>query len=290
MTNLPAQCIWDRDPLEVREQLNQSILMIEAKTPSVFSVADRVVQSESRDTPVRIYHPNDQANLPLILLIHGGAWVAGNLDTHDNLARYLCSETEAIVVSVGYTNAPEGKFPLPLEQCYDTLTWMRDFFKDSSRLAIVGDSAGANMAAALCMMARDRSGPKIDLQVLINPAPDLSCNGTIERQNDALDILRWQAFHYLPHPSDAKNGYVSPLLAEDLTQLPRAVVILAEQDELKEDGQRYADRLLDSGVPTLTFCQIGTGHLAGQGARAAPPAVESLSFAVSTLKTLFSNL
>ena len=141
-----------------------------------------------------MYLPNQKENLPVILLIHGGAWVAGNLDTHDNLARYLCSQVEAIVVSVGYMNAPEGKFPLQVHQSLDALIWItkhgNEFSANPSKLAIVGDSAGGNMAAALCLMVRDLQGPKINLQVLINPAPDLRCNGTITRQDDSLDILR----------------------------------------------------------------------------------------------------
>ena len=107
---------WDMTPEMVRERINQRIMSIEAPIPIVASVIDQTVNRDDRNTPIRIYRPNTENDLPLILLIHGGAWVAGNLDTHDNLARYLCSESKAIVVSVGYLNAPEGKFPLPLEQ------------------------------------------------------------------------------------------------------------------------------------------------------------------------------
>src|SRR5271170_2935601 len=127
--SLPVQkafSTWWRDctPWEVRDTINQNIMAIEASVTEVWSVEQATIQNEGRSTPVRIYTPNDQCNLPVLLLIHGGAWVAGNLDTHDNLARYLCSETEAIVVSVEYLNAPEGKFPVPVQQCYDALLWI----------------------------------------------------------------------------------------------------------------------------------------------------------------------
>lgn len=284
---------WDMTPLEVREKINQRIMNIEAPIPSVWAIENRIIVNESRSTPVRIYLPNEKKNLPVILLIHGGAWVAGDLDTHDNLARYLCSQVEAIVVSVGYMNAPEGKFPLQLLQSLDTLTWIVDqaneFSFDSSKLAVIGDSAGGNMAAALCLMVRDQLGPKIALQVLINPAPDLTCKGTMIRQNDALDMLRWQAFQYLSDFKEMTHPYVSPLVAENLSNLPTAVVILAEKDDLREAGQKYADRLCDSGVSTYIYCQQGINHLAGDGARASFLARESLCVAVTALQKTFSK-
>lgn len=289
MQQISAQSWWDMPPDQVRVKLNQRIMEIEAPTPPVFSVADREIQYDSRTTPIRIYSPNDSNHLPVILFIHGGAWVGGNLDTHDNLARYLCAATEAIVISVGYLNSPEGKFPYPLQQCYDALTWITEHADefDHSRLAVVGDSAGGNLAAALCLMARDLDGPKINLQVLINPAPDLSCNGTIERQNDGLDTLRWQAAQYLSDPKDASHAYVSPLLASDLRNLPPALVLLAEKDDLREAGQKYADRLRAADVPTEVYCQMGSSHLAGHGARASLQARESLDIAVKALRKSF---
>lgn len=293
MQNVLAASWWDMTPLEVREKINQRIMNIEARTPSIWGVENRIVENDSRSTPVRIYLPNENKNLPVILLIHGGAWVAGNLDTHDNLARYLCSQVEALVVSVGYTNAPERKFPFQLLQSLDVLKWIADdtneFSPDFSRLAVVGDSAGGNIAAALCLMVRDQSGPKIDLQVLINPAPDLTCNGTMIRQNDALDMLRWQVLQYLSYSKEMNHPYVSPLVAEDLSNLPTAVVILAEKDDLREAGQKYADKLCASGVPTYVYCQQGVNHLAGDGARASFIARESLDVAVAALQRTFSK-
>lgn len=275
-------------PLTEREKINRRAMAIEAPTPQVFSIEQRTTAHGERPTPLRLYFPNAQPNLPFILLIHGGAWVAGNLETHDNLARYLCSQVEAIVVAVDYVNAPEGKFPLQLHQCHDAVTWIMDhaheFSADASKLAVVGDSAGANMAAALCLMERDQHGPTINLQVLINPALDLSCKGTLEQQHDALDLLRWQASQYLRSADESRHPYASPLLANDLGHLPKAVILLAEKDDLREDGQKYAERLQASGVETIVYCQQGIGHLAGHGARASLQARESLDVAVRALK------
>lgn len=248
-----------------REEINQKAMAIEAPVPPVWSVEDRTIGS----TPVRIYKPSEEEGLPIIILIHGGAWVAGNLDTHDNLARYLCAGVGAKVVSVGYTNAPEGKFPLQLNQCMDAL-----LLEKSSRIAVVGDSAGGNMAAALCLMVRDQQGPKIALQVLINPAPDL--------RND-----RWEAELYLSTLEEANDPYASPICAQNLSNLPPALILLAENDDLRADGEKFAQRLKEAGTPTTVYTQKGIGHLAGHGARASLQARESLDVAVIALKKAF---
>ena len=133
----------NRDPHEVREGINRRCMAIQAETPEVFAVDDRTIERSGRRTPLRLYTPANGDGFPLILLIHGGAWVAGNLDTHDNLARYLSKHAEAVVVSVGYENSPEGKFPGVLEQCYDALLWAVEnagaIHADAERLAVAGD-------------------------------------------------------------------------------------------------------------------------------------------------------
>lgn len=288
-----AQPFWEMGSDKVRKMLNEKFLAIEAETPQVFKVENITIKNDDRTTPLRIYTPNEQKNLPIILFIHGGAWVAGNLDTHDNLARYLCKEVQALVVSVGYLNPPEGKFPVPLEQCYDALLWIVDhaqkFNTNSSRLAVVGDSAGGGMAAALCLLARDRKGPEIALQVLINPVVDNTWGGTLQLQGDEFDSERWIAAQYVKNPQDTSNPYVSPIFAKDLSHLPPALIILAEKDMFRKDAQKYADRLIASGVRTNVFTQFGIGHLAGNGARASKLARQSLDAAVAALRKTFGN-
>lgn len=289
--NASAQSFWDMKPDKVRDMINGKVLAVQAERPDVGNVNELTITRAERTTCLRIYTPKQVDHLPIILLIHGGAWVGGNLDTHDNMARYLCREVQALVVSVGYLNSPEGKFPLPLEQCYDTLLWIVDhaqeFHADPLHIAVVGDSAGGNMAAALCLLVRDRKGPKIDLQVLINPAPDLTGNGTIQRQNDPFDPVRWYATQYVANPNDVNSPYVSPIMAKDLTNLPPALIILAEKDDLRKDGERYAERLISAGIPTNVYIQWGIGHLAGNGARASKAAQESLDVAAAALRGVF---
>jgi acetyl esterase len=288
---LSAQSIWDMDPLDVRDKINEVIMETDGEKCEVFAVQDRVIKQGGRETPIRVYSPNESAHLPIILFIHGGGWVAGNLDTHDNIARYLCHNAQAIVVSVGYLNSPEGKFPYPLEQCYDALLWTVEQAKtmhaDSSRIAIVGDSAGGNMTAGFCILVRDRKGPSITLQVLINPSPDLTGKGTIAPQGDSRDTLRWFAAQYVATADDVNNPYVSPSIAKDLSNLPPALIILAERDDDLQDGQKYADRLRAAHVETQVYIQQDIGHLAGAGARASKSAQPSLEVAVQALRKAF---
>ncbi|HSX03236.1 MAG TPA: alpha/beta hydrolase [Rhabdochlamydiaceae bacterium] len=283
---------WQQDPKEVGEMINQRCLAKEGEKCAVAQVVDQEVICGERTTPIRLYVPQStQQSLSAILLIHGGAWVGGSLDTHDNLARYLCNKASSIVISVGYLNSPEGKFPLPLKQCYDALLWIQNqkhiWGIDTERIAVVGDSAGGNMAAALCLMVRDRKGPPISLQILINPAPDLTGKGSLQPQGDAWDVMRWQALCYVNDPIEVYHPYVSPAVAKDLTQLPPALILLAEKDFLFEDGKRYYERLKEAGVASEFYIQDGIGHLGCDGAAATKNAQESLDQAVAALRAKF---
>lgn len=288
---LSAESFWDMKPEQVRKMLNEKFMSIKAETPEVFSVKNITITNDKRTTPLRIYTPNQNKDLPIILYIHGGAWVAGSLDTHDNLARYLCRGVQALVVSVGYLNPPEGKFPFSLEQCYDALLWTvknaQEYHANPERLAVVGDSAGGGMAAVLCLMDRDRKGPKIDMQVLINPVVNNSWGGTLKPQGDEFDDERWITTQYVKNPEETMNPYVSPIYEKDLSNLPTALVILAEKDMFRKDAQKYAERLRDAGVFTNMYTQADVGHLGGNGGRASPLAQESLDVAVAALRGEF---
>lgn len=282
---------WKMEPLEARDFINKMIFAIEGEKQEVQKVEEIIVRSADRTTPIRLYMPTEEnKHCPVILFIHGGAFVGGNLDTHDNLARYLCKHTKALVVSVGYANAPEGKFPLPLEQCYEALLWIdkngNKLQVDKRRLAVVGDSAGGNLAAALTLLTRNRKGPTIHFQLLINPVTDLTCK---DPQGDTLDEKRWLANQYGANAQDIENPYVSPIIAQDLSGLPRALIIVAERDRLREEGEKYANRLIAAGVPTNVYMQYNCGHLAGNGARVSVKAKESLDVAVAALRGAFTK-
>ena len=269
---------WDLDPMEVRERINSRIMAIEAETPAVNYIKDLVIDK----VPVRQYG-NTSKNA--ILMIHGGAWVAGSIETHDNLARYLCKETGLDVISVGYQNAPEGKFPRQLEEALFVLVWMKERY---SKVVVVGDSAGGNMAAALCLMVRDRNGPAIATQILINPSLDLRCNGILERLDDSHDNQRWQAIQYVSNLNEVNHPYVSPLIA-DLSNLPQALIVISEKDEFRIEEEAYAEKLKTAGCQVDLFIHEGAGHLAGHGARASSYAKPSLEAVKNYINHLSLN-
>lgn len=281
---------WDMGLEKVRSMLNNKFMAIQAEQPQVGSVQDIITK---KGTPLRIYTPKTNKELPIILYIHGGAWVAGSLETHDNLGRYLCREVQALVVAVGYTIAPEGKFPLALEQCGDALHWIIEHAKEyqgnPARLAVVGDSAGGGMATALCLLERDRKGPKIDFQALINPVVNNTWGGTLQPQGDEFDDERWIAMQYVTDPEEASNPLVSPLYADDLSALPPALIILGEKDMFRQDAQKYADRLTASGIHTNVYIQWGAGHLGGDGGRASTLAQEALDVVAAALRGAFRS-
>lgn len=143
------------------------------------------------------------------------------------------------------------------------------------------------MAAALCLLARDRKGPKIDFEVLINPVVNNTWGGTLQPQGDEFDAERWVALQYVVTAQDTFNPYISPLLAEDVSNLPPTLIILAEKDMFRKDASCYGDRLRACGVPTNIYTQFGIGHLAGNGGRASALAQESLDVAVAALRGAF---
>ncbi|SFR68620.1 acetyl esterase [Halogeometricum rufum] len=207
--------------------------------------------------PVRVYVPEGQGPYPTVVYVHGGGWVLGDVDTHDETCRAITNATDAMVVSVDYRLSPEHTFPTPLEDCYTALEWVFDDAQtmqvDTDNVAVAGDSAGGNLAAALALMARDRGGPDIDRQVLIYPVTDHSFDTESYEENGAGYLLskedmEWFWDHYLESDVDGKNPYASPLQAKNLEGLPPATVLTCGFDPLRDEGAAYAHRLEEAGV------------------------------------------
>jgi acetyl esterase/lipase len=220
-------------------------------------IEDRKIPGPAGEIPIRIYMPEGKAPLPVIVFYHGGGWVIGTLDTHDPICRHLAKQASAVVVSVDYRLAPEHKFPAGPEDCYAATAWVAahaaEIGADSSRLAVGGDSAGGNLAAVVSLMARDRGKPKIRLQILIYPVTDHAYETASYRENAKgllleKDSMVWFWNHYLASASDGANSYASPLRAKDLNGLPPAIVVTAEFDPLRDEGEAYAKRLEAAGV------------------------------------------
>lgn len=238
--------------------------------PPVGAVADRVMSTDAGAVPVRLYWPPAQETAPpLVLFFHGGGWVIGDLDTHDHQARTLCAAVGGVVVSVDYRLAPEAPFPAALEDCHAATRWAAEAAEelgaDGSRLAVTGDSAGANLAAAVCLLARAAGGPAIAAQALVYPAVDaLMSSPSIDEfaQGYALDssTLRWFYDQYLPDPQRRREPLASPLHADDLSGLPPAVVATAEFDPLRDEGEAYAANLRIAGIDVTAKRYDGMLH------------------------------
>ena len=224
--------------------------------PNVTLVRDLIAETGNASIPLRVYVPRRQDGLPALVYFHGGGWVVGDLDTSDWLCRSIALQGDCVVFSVGYRLAPENKFPVPIEDCYWATRWVSENgfeqYADSNRVAVCGDSAGGNLAAAVCLMARDRNGPAVSFQLLICPVTNHSFNTKSYHEFAdgyllTLKDMEWFWNHYLRDQNDGVNPYASPLLG-DLNGLPPALVMTAEFDPLRDEGEAYAERLTQAGV------------------------------------------
>ena len=267
-----------------------------ANGPQVAKVEDRNIPGPGGDLPVRIYTPEGGGPFPALVWFHGGGWVVGDLDTADATSRHLTVGAGCVVVSVDYRLAPETKFPGPAEDCYAATQWVAQnapsINVDASRIAVGGDSAGGNLAAVVSLMARDRRGPELALQLMVYPVTEWDF-GTASYQQNAdgygltQDTMRWYWDHYLANDADATNPYAAPMRAEDLSGLPAALVITAEFDPLRDEGEAYAHLLEAAGVPTQCTRYDGMTHgFFGQSA-VMDKGKQAISEASAALKAAF---
>lgn len=242
---------------EGARQVNEE-LQPDVEGPSVADVTDLAVPGyqDGPDVPVRLYTPAEAGPYPTLVFFHGGGWVIGNVETHDLACRYLTTETGAQVVSVDYRLAPEHPFPAALEDAYAATEWAAgapDALDRTGALAVIGDSAGGNLAAAVSLMARDLDGPDIDAQVLIYAAVARDEDWPSMREFAEGHLLfaedmEWFSESYLPNPIHAANPYASPLEAKSLADLPPATILTAGFDPLRDQGLAYAEALEAEGV------------------------------------------
>ena len=237
--------------------------------PEVAKVEDRNIPGPDGDVPIRIYTPEGNGPFPILVWYHGGGWVVGDLEQADGSCRNLCVGGQCVVVSVDYRLAPETKFPGNAEDCWSATIWAvknsASINANGSRLAVGGDSAGGNLAAAMCLMAADRGGPEISLQLLIYPVTEVnfttdSYNQNAEGYSLTKVTMQWYWDHYLSSEDDALNPYAAPLQAKSLVGQPPALVITAEFDPLCDEGEAYAKRLSEAGVATTATRYDGVIH------------------------------
>ena len=247
---------------------------------------------------VRLYYPRLEANLPLIVFFHGGGWVTGSLETHDRLCRRIAKGTGALIMAVDYRLAPWHKYPIPLEDCYDTVLWAssqaENLKADAKKLVVMGDSAGGNMAAAVCLMARDQSGPKIHRQVLLYPAVDGTLSYHSHQRYTTAPLLTQTAVHffrdqYMKTLADTQEAYFSPLLAKNLAQLPPAFILTAEYDPLHDEAKAFAEKLTAAGGTVIYKDYPGMVHAFMHFPRFCSSAVEAFVAIAEDIKTATSH-
>jgi acetyl esterase len=280
----------DADPQEVRAVMDS--LLGATPPPPVHRTEDRVAGA----VPVRVYWPSDESGLPILVWFHGGGWVIGSVDSHDATCRQMCNDTGAIVVSVDYRLAPEHKFPAAVDDCVAAWRWVNahaaDIGGDPARLALGGDSAGGNLAAVVSLVARDEGLPAPLLQLLVYPVTDYEFESPSMVDNATgyfleADGMRWFFGHYRTCEEDCADWRMSPARAADHAGLPRAVVITAEFDPLRDQGEAYGRRMSECGCDVEVLRVDGVFHGFFGMHAFLDPAQKAWDLSVSSVKDVF---
>jgi acetyl esterase len=263
MAKAQLRPIEDMTPVEARAQMEATARSRKAEPLPVGKVEERSFPGPGGAIRLRLYRPDAAAPLPAIVYYHGGGHVIGSLDTHDLIARNLCAGAGALVASVDYRMGPEHKLPAAVDDSFAALEWVREnvavLGADPGRIGVHGDSAGANLAAVVALMARDAAIP-LRLQSLVYPVADYTLSGiSYEKYAQGYGILTrdamaWFRGHYLRSPADAEDWRASPIKALSLAGTAPAIVVTAECDVLHDDGEGYAAALRDAGVP-VEYCE-----------------------------------
>ena len=263
----------------------------------IAEVRELVLPGPGGPIAVRLYLPDAAEPLPVLAYFFGGGWVLGSLDTAEPVCRRLANAAACAVVSIAYRRAPENPFPAAIEDCYAATCWFAEHGDghglDATRLAVGGASSGGNLAAAVAMLARDRGGPSLAFQLLVYPPLDYRAATPSMREPSARPFfgpedVRWCWAHYLADPADGESPSASPLRAGDFRGLPPALVITAEFDPLRDEGELYAARLREDGVPTEAVRFDGVMHGFFSLADDLDAAIEAQELAASALRRAFA--
>ena len=291
--------IEEMTPVEVRAtraQNAEAMAAMAGPEQPVARVENRTIPGPGGPIPVRVYWPMRGKTLPILVYFHGGGWVFGNINSVDRNCRVLANAAGCVVVNVEYRLAPENKFPAAADDAYAVVAYVAahpgEFDADPARIAVGGDSAGGNLAAVACLMARERGGPRLVFQLLVYPVTDYDDNRPSLARNDGYIITRkvlqyfWD--HYVSSVAEARHPYASPLNAPRLEGLPPAFVITAECDPLCDQGEAYAHRLRQSGVPVTLKRYDGAIHVFFQMGAVIDSGREAVADAVAALRAAFA--
>lgn len=271
LSHIPPADDTKPDPATMRAAEQQRVTPVEDRLP-LTSVEDVTAATATGDVAIRVYTPTEADSYGVLVYFHGGAFYLGNLDTHDGVARSLAKETGFKVISVDYRLAPEAAYPAGLEDCYGVVRWAAENGErlgwDGKNLAIAGDSSGANFVAAVAAMAHDQGFDRITHQVLFYPSVDLDFD--LERYASLRENARgygletvglkpWNSF-YIDGGASPADPLVSPIKREDLSGLPAALIITAEFDPLRDEGELYGERMREAGVDVTVSRYDGANH------------------------------
>ena len=273
-------------PVEARRLATESLKAVEGHAEPLRSIENMRIPGREGEIPIRVYTPDAPSPRPAMVYFHGGGWVVCDLDTHDVICTAIAHRAGAVVVSVDYRLSPEYKFPAAVVDCYAATQWVAANAErlaiDRNRISVGGDSAGGNLAAVVSMKSRDENGPPIVLQALVYPVTDLSSFATSSYQEFAEGYqltrteMEWFRGQYLANINDAFDPRASPLLARDLGGLPPALIITAECDPLRDEGEAYAKRLAEAEVPATCTRYPGMIHPFFSMSGAIPQALDAI--------------
>jgi acetyl esterase len=257
-------------PVDVARAQYEARIVLMAPPADIAGVREQTIEGPGGALRLRLYRPHGTGPFPLLVFFHGSGFVLCSLDTHDGMCRNLCAGAGCLVVSVDYRLAPEHKFPAGLDDCLFATRWAAahagELGADPGHIAVAGDSAGATMAAVTALRVRDEGGPALCGQLLLYPVTDYYTPGTPSYEENAegygltRDTMKWFWDHYLRDPSEGGHPHAAPLRAADVSRLPPALIVTAEYDPLRDEGERYADRLRAAGVMAELTRYDGVNH------------------------------
>lgn len=269
-----------------------------SRARSVMTVSDVSCPGPAGPIPLRVYTPPGPRPHPVLVYFHGGGWVTGDLDSSDTRCRILADWARCLVVSVDYRLAPEHPFPAAADDSFAATTWVAEHAAelgaDPRRIAVGGDSAGGNLAAVVALMARDRGGPSLVFQYLVYPVVDCDLDRPSHKDNGrgyglTREGMAWYFEQYVPDAARRTDPLVSPIRAKDLSGLPPALVITAEFDPLRDEGEAYAEALRAAGVPVTVTRYDGMVHGFVSQAREFDKGKQAVLESVAALRAVFEG-
>ena len=306
LASLHGKPIEKLTPTEARKQPGppdavKALLIKQGKSTdpeAVGNVEDKTVPGPSGTVPVRVYTPEGDGPFPVVVYYHGGGWVIASIQAYDSSCRALCNAAKAVVISVGYRQAPEFRFPAAHEDSYSALQYImknaEQFNGDSKKVAVAGESAGGNLATAVCLMAHDRGGLMPVYEVCVYPIADTNTNTPSYKTNAKAKplnkpMMEWFLKYTVSSPDDLKSKYLAVLQNPDVKYLPPTTIITDQIDPLMSEGAAYAEKLKAAGVDVRYKNYDGVTHEFFSMTPVLDKAKDAVAFAADGLKSAFNK-